>query len=218
MTTPEQIQNALDALNNGKKRYDATNDVMYIQISLDEYNAIRAALMRPSVGDFVKIINDRISVYDRKIKNENPSIESENEMRFAIYALEMVKAELQAPPITKELLPCPFCGGAPVKGYNSGSVTHIYCMDCRAMTRYQCSEQDALDAWNTRAPSAITKSEAVPRATADKLAEALEEAIITIDAVALTFELDGFPSRSEALRNTNNKFKAALAKAKGETV
>lgn len=52
----------------------------------------------------------------------------------------------------QELKTCPFCGGAAVKGYNSGAVTHIYCMDCRAMTHYQCSEQDALDAWNTRAP------------------------------------------------------------------
>lgn len=47
---------------------------------------------------------------------------------------------------------CPFCGGAPVKGYNSGAVTHIYCMDCRATTHYQCREQDAVDSWNTRAP------------------------------------------------------------------
>lgn len=49
------------------------------------------------------------------------------------------------------------------------------------------------------------------------LIAALDKAIITIDAVALSFELDGFPNRSVALINANNEFKKALSKAKGET-
>ena len=49
-----------------------------------------------------------------------------------------------------KLKPCPFCGGeaglAIVKLWN-----HVYCNSCHARTTMYSSEEQAIDAWNTRA-------------------------------------------------------------------
>ena len=54
-----------------------------------------------------------------------------------------------------ELLSCPFCGEkARIDRYE-----HFYrvlCTDCPASTEWLYSEQEAIDAWNTRAERTIT--------------------------------------------------------------
>lgn len=82
---------------------------------------------------------------------------------------------------TPELKPCPFCGSNEINKTDlairddDGEVCHYLCIcpDCTVMQIPCDTKTEAIAAWNTRAPSAITKEEAVPRATADKLAEAI---------------------------------------------
>lgn len=55
-----------------------------------------AALPKMQKVDFDVVFEDRIDTYSRKIKNENPSLERADEMRFAIEALEIVQKQIKA--------------------------------------------------------------------------------------------------------------------------
>jgi Lar family restriction alleviation protein len=61
------------------------------------------------------------------------------------------------------LLPCPFCGSDDL-GVGAGMSWAVKCHDCFGRTQSHASRNDAIKAWNTRAPSALNK----------KLREALE--------------------------------------------
>lgn len=44
-------------------------------------------------NEYEEALEERIATYTRKIKNENGSQETKNELRFAIEALEIVKGQ-----------------------------------------------------------------------------------------------------------------------------
>ena len=64
----------------------------------------------------------------------------------------MLKLRMHKP--MTNLLPCPFCGGAAkaIGPYGQESLFKIECQSCYAkLSGYDQCEQDAVDAWNTRA-------------------------------------------------------------------
>lgn len=57
-----------------------------------------------------------------------------------------------------ELKKCPFCGGNPHFGYNSGAVTHVYCVTCGAQSGYTNTYDAEVAAakWNVRIDATMT--------------------------------------------------------------
>lgn len=60
-----------------------------------------------------------------------------------------------------ELKPCPFCGGDRVK-VTKPTMWQAWCMDCKAIGAARLTEQEAAEAWNTRASGWIPCSERTP--------------------------------------------------------
>ena len=54
-----------------------------------------------------------------------------------------------------ELKPCPFCGGKATLGRDLPSENWAYCKDCGVATRLFNTPQDAAEAWNGRAETAV---------------------------------------------------------------
>lgn len=90
------------------------------------------------------------------------------------------------------LKPCPFCGGKAIlsedKRYN---VHSVFCNECYIETSLQNTEQEAIDAWNTRVMPTFTPDEldAIRRNVCDWRAERelskIEQSIIDKCANAL---------------------------------
>lgn len=64
-------------------------------------------------------------------------------------------------PTKIELLPCPFCGSDRVR-VTKPTMWQAWCMDCKAIGAASLTEQEAIEAWNTRTPGWIPCSERMP--------------------------------------------------------
>lgn len=54
---------------------------------------------------------------------------------------------------TQKLKPCPFCGGDASYLYKQSSTTwYVFCGECESSGAESYSENDAIAAWNRRAP------------------------------------------------------------------
>lgn len=59
-----------------------------------------------------------------------------------------------------KLKPCPFCGGKAIVDGCDDTLWIVICKECNASIGYKETEQEAIDAWNTRKGETFTKSEA----------------------------------------------------------
>lgn len=57
-----------------------------------------------------------------------------------------------------ELKPCPFCGEEAILAETNDEVL-VECCNCYAHTGLYCSEQEAIDAWNSRVKPTFTPDE-----------------------------------------------------------
>lgn len=77
-----------------------------------------------------------------------------------------------------ELLPCPFCGSADVRDYESGQgYTSAFCYACESEGAPAKTWDEAVQAWNRRAPAAPVPQgwKVVPEAITDAMLIALIE-------------------------------------------
>ncbi len=58
-----------------------------------------------------------------------------------------------------ELKPCPFCGGEAILAETTGDEVLVECCNCYAHTGIYAYEQEAIEAWNSRAQPEFTPDE-----------------------------------------------------------
>ena len=59
-----------------------------------------------------------------------------------------------------KLKPCPFCGGKAIIDGCDDTLWIVICKECNASIGYKETEQEAVEAWNTRKGETFTKAEA----------------------------------------------------------
>ena len=59
-----------------------------------------------------------------------------------------------------KLKPCPFCGGKAILSEDKRTdVYSVFCNECYTETSLQCTEQEAIEAWNRRVQPTFTPDE-----------------------------------------------------------
>ena len=53
--------------------------------------------------------------------------------------------------MSKELKPCPFCGGGAEQEYKPKHGYDVYCPNCEIETGYKDTEEQAIEEWNRMA-------------------------------------------------------------------
>ena len=58
------------------------------------------------------------------------------------------------------LMPCPFCGGKPFLSarlpyFGEQWTVAVVCEDCNASSKHKVKDEDAIEAWNRRAPEIV---------------------------------------------------------------
>ena len=90
-----------------------------------------------------------------------------------------------------KLKPCPFCGGRAIIDGCDDTLWIVICKECNASIGYKETEQEAIDAWNSRVQPTFTPDEldAIRRNVSDWRAERelskIEQSIIDKCAAAL---------------------------------
>lgn len=96
--------------------------------------------------------------------------------------------------MSDKLKPCPFCGGKAIIDGCDDTLWIVICKECNASIGYKETEQEAIDAWNSRVQPMFTPDEldAIRRNVSDWRAERelpeIEQSIIDKCAAALKGE------------------------------
>ena len=62
--------------------------------------------------------------------------------------------------MSDKLKPCPFCGGKAILSEDKRTdVYSVFCNECYTETSLQCTEQEAIEAWNRRVEPTFTPDE-----------------------------------------------------------